>query len=227
MSRSRPLSAPLLSLLTGALFASGCKEATVAPVPGRVVVVQGQAQMAAVGSLLPVQLIVRVLSTEGAPMPQVPVSFSVTQGGGTIDPPSQASDANGEVKAKWTLGPASATQQVTASVRGLDPVPVNATGILPSDLVIVQGNNQTAKAGAALATQVIVRVVGTGNVPIPNQNVAFAIATGGGSISPASAVTNALGEVTVRWTLGPTLGAQTATATAGTVGPAVLIATAN
>ena len=227
MLRSRTLPTSLFTLLTSVWLMAGCKEATVAPVPGRLVVVQGQAQMAAVGSVLPVQLVFRVLSTDGAPMPQVPVSFSVSQGGGTIDPPSLASDANGEVKAKWTLGPASANQQVTASVRGLDPVPVNATGILPTDLVIVQGNNQSAKAGAALATQVIVRVVGNGNVPIPNQTVAFAIATGGGSISPASAVTSALGEVTVRWTLGPTPGAQTATATAGTVGPAVLTATAN
>lgn len=227
MPRLRLFPSLLLVPFAGMLIAAGCTEATVAPVPGRLVVVQGQSQMAAVGSLLPVQLVFRVVSIEGAPMPQVPVSFSVTQGGGTIDPPSLASDASGEVKAKWTLGPASVNQQVTASVRGLDPVLVNATGILPSDLVLVQGNNQTAKAGAALPTAVVVRVVGTGNVPIPNQTVAFAIASGGGSLSPASAVTNAQGEVTVRWTLGPTPGVQTATATAGTVGPTVLTATAN
>jgi len=41
------------------------------------------------------------------------------------------------------------------------------------------------------------------------------------------AVTNALGEVTVRWTLGPQTGLQTATATAGSVGPISILATAN
>ena len=54
-----------------------------------------------------------------------------------------------------------------------------------------------------------------------------AIGSGGGSLSPASAVTNALGEVTVRWTLGPQAGLQTASATAGSVGPITISATAN
>lgn len=64
-------------------------------------------------------------------------------------------------------------------------------------------------------------------MPIPNQTVALAVTSGGGSISPQSAVTNALGEVTVRWTMGPQAGLQQATVTAGSLGPIPLTAVAN
>jgi hypothetical protein len=46
-------------------------------------------------------------------------------------------------------------------------------------------------------------------------------------ISPQSAVSNPLGEVSVRWTLGPGTGPQGATATAGTLGPIAISAIAN
>ncbi|MBP6775170.1 MAG: hypothetical protein KA154_19440, partial [Gemmatimonadaceae bacterium] len=61
----------------------------------------------------------------------------------------------------------------------------------------------------------------------PNQTVALAVTSGGGSISQQSAVTNALGEVTVRWTMGPQAGLQQATVTAGSLGPIPLTAVAN
>ena len=42
-----------------------------------------------------------------------------------------------------------------------------------------------------------------------------------------AAVTNALGEITVRWTLGPQIGPQTAIASAGSLGPISIAAIAN
>ena len=78
-----------------------------------------------------------------------------------------------------------------------------------------------------LPVQIVIRVTGSSNVPMPNQTVALAVTAGGGSISPQSAVTNALGEVTVRWTLGPTVGLQAATVTAGALGPIPISAVAN
>jgi hypothetical protein len=221
----RSVRSTAMSLLIVA--AAACKSTTDTPVPARLTIVQGALQQAAVGSALPTPIVLRVTGTDGAPVPQIPVSLTVTAGGGTVDPASAISDANGEVKAKWTLGPLTVAQALSASVPGLEPISVPAVGILPSDIVIAQGNNQSAKASAALPVQLILRVTGGNNVPMPNQTVAFTIASGGGSISPASAVTNALGEVTVRWTLGPVVGAQTATATAGTVGPVTINATAN
>ena len=136
-------------------------------------------------------------------------------GGGSVEPATVISDANGEGKAKWTLGPAGINQSLSASSPGVDPITVSALGIPPSDLVVAQGNNQSAKINTALPVPIVVRVTGGSGVPIPFATISMAITGGGGSVSPQSAVTNALGEVSIRWTLGPTLGLQSATVAAG------------
>ena len=86
-------------------------------------------------------------------------------------------------------------------------------------------HNQTAKVGTALPFQLLIRVTGGNNVPMPGQTVAISITGGGGSITPQSSVTNALGEVTVRWTLGLQPGPQSASITAGSLGPVTVNAT--
>lgn len=222
------------SIQLAALFAAiptllafpGCTKATETAGASRLTIVQGHLQTAAVGTLLPTPLILRALDAEGKPVSGIPISFSVVAGGGTVDPATGTSDANGEVKAKWTLGPNSQVQTVLGSAAGAEPVTISALGILPSDMIIAQGNNQVAKPSTALPVQLVFRVTGTNNVPIPNQTVAFSITSGGGSLSPQSAVTNALGEVTVRWTLGPTAGQQVAMATTGSISPVIVSAVA-
>lgn len=223
------------SYLLAVLFAAvptlvafpGCTKTTEAPVASRLAIVQGHNQQAPAGLLLPTPVVLRVIGTDGAPLPNIPVSFSVVAGGGQIDPATAKSDANGEVKAKWTLGPGVQVQSVLGSAPGVEPITLMATGVLPSDIVIAQGNAQTARAGTALPVQLVLRVTGSNNMPIPGQTVALQITSGGGSLSPQSAVTNALGEVTVRWTLGPQAGPQSAAASSGAVGPVVISATAN
>ena len=226
-SQNRYLLAALLTAVPTLLAFPGCTATTAAPAASRLSIVQGNQQTAAAGTLLPTPLVLRVYATDGSPMGKVPISFNVTQGGGSVDPATVVSDANGEVKAKWTLGPSSQAQAVSGNAPGVDPVTLQAFGVLPSDLVIAQGNSQTGKASAALPVQIVLRVTGGTNVPIPNQTVALAVTSGGGSISPQSAVTNALGEVTVRWTLGPQTGLQTASITAGSLGPIPMTAVAN
>jgi hypothetical protein len=221
------LLAALFTAVPTLLAFPGCTKATEVVAASRLTIVQGSLQSAAAGTLLPTPLVLRVYGTDGQPIAKVPVSFNVLAGGGSVDPATAISDANGEVKARWTLGPQSQVQTLVGSAPGIDPVTFTAVGVLPTDMIIAQGNNQTAKAGTALPVQLVLRVVGGNNVPIPGQTVAFSITGGGGSLSPQSAVTNALGEVTIRWTLGPQAGLQVATATAGSVGPLTIYATAN
>lgn len=204
----------------------GCKSVEEPASPSSLTVVQGNMQTAAVGTLLPTPVVMRVRGTDGLPLAKVPISFSVTAGGGAVDPATAVSDANGEVKAKWSLGPLQVQQSIVALAPGLDPVPVIATGVMPSDLVIAQGNNQTAKASAALPVQLVIRVTGGTNIPIPGVTVAFSVTGGTGSINPASAVTNALGEATVRWTLGAQAGSQQVQVSALNLGPVIISATA-
>ncbi|MCU0617467.1 MAG: Ig-like domain-containing protein, partial [Gemmatimonadaceae bacterium] len=69
------------------------------------------------------------------------------------------------------------------------------------------------------------RIVGNNNTPIPGVPVTLQVTAGGGSLNPASGVTNASGEITVRWTLGSQLGMQNVQASALNLAPVILTAT--
>jgi hypothetical protein len=128
----------------------GCTASTEVPSASRLTIVQGQGQTAAAGNALSTPAVLRVLGSNGAPIAKIPVSLNVLAGGGTVDPATNVSDENGEVKAKWTLGPAELVNTLSASAPGADPLLLSASGILPTDVLVAQGNTQTAKAAAAL-----------------------------------------------------------------------------
>lgn len=229
MRSARPtqLLAVLFTAIPTLLAFPGCTKTVEAPTASRLSIVQGHLQQAPAGTLLPTPIVLRVYAADGAPIANIPVSFNVLAGGGSVDPATAKSDANGEVKARWTLGAGQQVQTVVGSAPGVEPITLGALGILATDITLAQGNNQTARANAALPVQLVLRVTGANNMPIPGQTVALIVTSGGGSLSPQSAVTNALGEVAVRWTLGPQTGLQTATASAGSVGPVTITAVAN
>ncbi|NBO65244.1 MAG: hypothetical protein EBU88_10455, partial [Acidobacteria bacterium] len=90
-----------------------------------------------------------------------------------------------------------------------------ATGTVgaATQIAINVGNNQTATVGTAvpIAPSVLVRDVHQN--PVPGVPVTFAIASGGGIVTGASATTNASGIATVgSWTLGTVAGVNTLTA---------------
>ena len=72
-----------------------------------------------------------------------------------------------------------------------------------ADLRIFDGNEQVGPVGAALAEPVVVRVVDTEDEPVMNQQVTFVIASGGGSVEPETATTDADGLASAAWTLDP------------------------
>ncbi len=96
-----------------------------------------------------------------------------------------------------------------------------------SQLQLVSGGGQSAPAGATLAQPVVARVVASDGIGVSGVTVSFA-ASGGGTVTPATAVSDASGNVSTQWKLGPTAGAQTLTVTsAGLTGsPLTVDATA-
>jgi hypothetical protein len=46
------------------------------------------------------------------------VLFDVASGGGTVDPATASTDAQGRVQTEWTLGPQQGEQRVTAGAVG-------------------------------------------------------------------------------------------------------------
>ena len=206
------------------LTIAGCKSATATATPAAITVVQGNLQAVQGGKELPLPIVLRVTDKSGVGIPGKQVALSVTGGGGAIAPASLISDAKGEVKALWSLGKTQTMQELTASSPGVTSVRLTATAILPTDIIVAQGNNQTAKAGTALTNSIVVRVVGPNNVPMEGITVAFQIIAGGGAISPVSAISSALGEVTVKWTLGAVAGSNLANIVASTASNAVVTA---
>ncbi|MEP6961551.1 MAG: hypothetical protein ABI995_05710 [Acidobacteriota bacterium] len=69
-------------------------------------------------------------------------------------------------------------------------------------VTVVQGDKQRVPASGALPLPIVVRVVDVNKLPYSNQTVTASVSTGG-SLTPASAVTNEFGEATFVWTPAP------------------------
>ena len=95
-------------------------------------------------------------------------------------------------------------------------------------LALVSGSGQTGTAGVALGTALTVLVADASGNAVPGASVTFAIASGNGSLGTTTTMTNASGQATSVWTLGLVVGAQSVTATSGTLAgsPVTFTATA-
>jgi hypothetical protein len=102
----------------------------------------------------------------------------------------------------------------------VNSAPVLVTAGAPKLIAVSAGNGQTATAGAAVAIPPGVLVSDTSGNPVPGVAVTFAVAGGGGSVLPATAVTTGAGGIAAAtsWTLGTTAGANSLTATAAPAG---------
>jgi hypothetical protein len=78
--------------------------------PAGIIAESGHLQSAVVGSLLPNDLVARVIDGYGNPVPDVVVTFTVTQGGGTGNPAVRITDSQGRASTRWTLGTVAGTQ---------------------------------------------------------------------------------------------------------------------
>jgi hypothetical protein len=164
---------------------------------------------------------VTVTDASGAPAAGVIVKFQVTAGGGAIQYPRVATDAQGVASSgTWQLGPTVGMNTVTATVDGLPAVAFNVTTVAgpPTQVTIIGGAGQRADSTTTLPVPLTVRISDIGGNPAPNQTVTFTVTSGGGSIAGGTATTDASGVATSGlWTLGPTVGFQTVTAQAGAV----------
>ena len=75
-----------------------------AGVPTALVMVGGDGQVAQISTTLVQDFVVRVEDVNGDPVASIPVAWAVSAGGGSITPPSDATDAAGESQARLDLG---------------------------------------------------------------------------------------------------------------------------
>ena len=149
----------------------------------------GNGQTGTVGETASQPLVVRVVLADGTPVSGRIVHFVVTSGGGRVDPPSPATDANGNASTRFTLGPNAGTQTVVATVEGLPPItftvvaqpgPVTRLSVTPASLSLAKGGSaQLSVSGTD----------GSGNAVI-GRPISFT------SSDPAVATVSATGAVT-------------------------------
>jgi adhesin/invasin len=137
------------------------------------------------------------------PVQGVAVTYVVTAGGGTVVPTTAiTTGANGLATAtSWTLGPVAGANTLEARATGLTTVQFSATGLAGSaaKLAFVAAPSSTAQSGVAFAAQPVIQLQDAGGNPVAQVGVVISatIAAGtGGSLTNASATTNASGVAT-------------------------------
>lgn len=197
--------------------------------------VAGSLQTGTVGQAAPESLVVEVVDQFGNPVTGAIVTWAVTAGGGSVSAPSVATDALGRAAVAWTLGSLVGTQRATAAVANLAGPPLEfvATALTgaAAQIVLVSGNAQSDIVGTPLADPYVVRVTDAFGNPVAGVGIIWGVTSGGGSITPLAALTNASGLDSAIRTLGTVAGLNLDTATAtvpGLIGsPIVFAATAN
>jgi hypothetical protein len=149
-------------------------------------------------------------------VPNTPIVFSVTNANiaginsGTGAGQARLVRGSTTILASLLTGPsAGATLNVTPA---------------PGSIVAVSGTGQSAKGNQTLPNPLVVRVNALDGLPMAGATVTFV--TTGGTMSPTSATTDAAGLAQASWKLGPTVGAQSATASVAGAGSAAFSATA-
>ncbi len=151
--------------------------------PTALIRVSGNTQSAGVGEALPNALVVKVVDAQGAGVPNVSVSWSVTSGGGNLSASSTPSDQNGQALVTLTLGATPGANSVSASAAQLPAVTFTATAIGPPAKLsyAVQPTSVTAGAPIVQAVQVLVQDVQGTTVPTATTSVTLAITSGTGA----------------------------------------------
>jgi adhesin/invasin len=188
--------------------------------PSGVLIVSGNNQTGPPGTTLPEDLVVQVVDQDGNPIVGAALTWVVTAGGGSVDPTTGTTSANGQVATSWTLGPSAGTNTVQAIVSGVGQAEFIATAGAgsPRDIRIVSGDNQTGVAGSPLGAQLVVEVVDGAENPVVGVTVTWSVESGGGLVSPGSGPTDAAGRAATAWTLGSSTGTQRVRASASGAG---------
>lgn len=184
------------------------------------------------GSVLPTPLAVRLLAGDGSPLPRVVVRFGAF---GELEPVNPAdtafnsrhvyTDLNGRAAMRYTFATIAdgSTHGIAAAPfmlaeDGQAPTAFWLLSVLPGPPVQLRlgfGNDQSGSVRQPLGNPLTVVVEDQfGNI-VGGQSVTWAVTSGGGSLAESATVSDEIGLHQNFWTLGPTPGAQTATASFG------------
>ncbi len=175
----------------------------------------GGDQGARAGTLLPRPVQVRVTDQNGQAIPNVIVTFEPGTGSGSVSPVSAQSNAQGLASTNWTLGATAGSQTLAVRSSFASSVSVSASALLPSDILVVSGNQQVSRVSTSLPSDLVVLVTDTEGRRVPGAQVRFVPEAGSGVADPTLVTTDTLGQARTRWTLGTSVGLMRLRAIAG------------
>lgn len=171
--------------------------------------VNGDEQIGPVNSALADSLVVRATDPLGNPVAGVEVMWAVS-GGGSIEPATVVTGADGLAAAERVLGPTAGPQSAQAAVDGFAGSPVNFTHTAipanPTELVRVSGDGQSAPGGFEVAQDLVVRLEDDNDNGIGGRAITWVVPAGSGSVNPVNTTTDANGLAATRWTLPSAVG---------------------
>jgi beta-lactamase superfamily II metal-dependent hydrolase len=201
--------------------------------PASIVAASGDDQQAIVGTELSAPLVVRVVDAGSRPIAGASVTFQVTQGSGSVTTASAVTNAEGLAQTRWVLGTvAAAPQEVVArtlnSAGAAISATFRATSTVDAPAVVTRlaGDGQTGPVGSSVHDSLAVRVADRYGNSTPGVEVRWIAIGGGGTIAPATSMTNTEGVAKASWTLGPTPGPQIAAGQVGSLQSVTFSATA-
>jgi len=173
----------------------------------RLVMISGNNQSGVIGTTLPVPLTVQAVGSNGAPIANRQVTFTVTKSDGVLTSLSQQgqqvtvlTDNNGQASVQFQLGTrlGVGNNEVSAASPGFvgeivfcasatvgPPAKILVVGLMPS------ADHQIGVIGQALPAPFVVIVVDSGGNPVAGVPVTFTVTEGGGNLggSPSTTVT--------------------------------------
>jgi len=204
--------ATILALLTLIGACSSGSDGGNGPPASVVSVASGNGQSGTVGQALanPIRVLVQ---RDGQPETGATVTWSAGGTGASVSPATNTTDAQGLAEATWTLPQGAGTRTASAAVAGASgsPVSFSATA-LPgpaTNLVLRSGNAQSGEVSILLPLPLKVKATDQFGNGVAGVVVTWQVNGGGGSVAPPTSTTDTTG-ATTGWTLGATVGTQTA-----------------
>ena len=186
------------------------------PSTARLEILSGDAQRAAVATALAESLAVRLTLASGAPVQGARITWLVTAGGGSVDPPQRTTDAAGMAKARWALGTSAGPNGAAATVADLTGVTFSAyaSADIPATIAKVRGDQHGVPGQAALDSLVVEVRDRFGNA-VSETPVTFTVTQGGGTVGTSTDTTGIDGRAATVFRLGTAGVDNDVTATAG------------
>lgn len=191
----------------------------------------GNSQTGNTGTQLAGSPTVRAVDGAMAPLAGVPVTFAVSDGGGSVVGAVAITNASGLASpAGWILGSSVGINQLTATAVGVAPVTFTAMAVpgVPATVADETVGPLGAFLGNFLTNRPRIQVRDAQGAPVAGVPVVFDVVSGGGQVFGGATVTDPTGRAEViAWRLGQGGATQTLRTTIPNLAPILINATAS